>query len=100
MQITPMIIYKYFHDLWMMNNCHENNGLFLTFQNEQLLNNCKNVNSHPVKNVRLVNNLGSNHGKTLSWSKRNLLLKQQRSDDLKCNADLMASPWFQEGLSR
>lgn len=72
------------------------------------LNNCKNVENHK-NSLRLVNNLGT------SWTRRNLLMQrlhhkdqQQSQQQLqnnrqKCiedNDQLVASPWFQEGLSR
>merc|ERR1711976_87652 len=74
------------------------------------LNNCKNVENHK-NSLRLVNNLGT------SWTRRNLLMqrlhyKDQQSPEQqqhqlhrsqKCiedNDQLLASPWFQEGLSR
>jgi len=70
------------------------------------LNNCKNVENHK-NSLRLVNNLGT------SWTRRNLLMQrlhykdqsheQQQLHRQKCiedNDQLVASPWFQEGLSR
>lgn len=71
------------------------------------LNNCKNVENHK-NSLRLVNNLGT------SWTRRNLLMQrlhykdqshheQQQLHHQKCiedNDQLVASPWFQEGLSR
>lgn len=64
------------------------------------LNNCKNVEVKP-NNLRLVNN---NLGDKSSWSRRNAALQQEK----KCRAEmssfvedqLIASPWFQAGLSR
>ena len=76
------------------------------------LNNCKNVDNHK-NSLRLVNNLGT------SWTRRNLLMQRlhyykagspasdtrhssqhQPSKCIQDNDQLVASPWFQEGLSR